>query len=56
MGVLRSHRSQLMSRSLRHEVITLEVNKLALNKDDDKKITVNGINSLARGYYIALDA
>ena len=47
-----SYRSQLMFRSLRHEVRTLEVNKLALSRDDDKRITVNGINSLARGHYI----
>ena len=46
-----SYRSQLMSRSLRHEVKTLEVNKLALSRDDDERITVNGINSLARGHY-----
>ena len=46
-----SYRSQLMLRSLRHEVKTLEVNKLALSRDDDKRITVNEINSLARGHY-----
>ena len=46
-----SYTSQLMFRSLRHEVKTLEVNKLALSRDDDKRITVNGINSLARGHY-----
>ena len=46
-----SFRSQLMFRSLKHEVITLEVNKLALSRDDDKRITINGINSLARGRY-----
>ena len=40
-----------MFRSLRHEVKTLEVNKLALSRDDDKRITVNGINSLTRGHY-----
>ena len=50
-----SYRSQLMFRSLRHEVKTLEVNKLALSRDDDKRITVNGINRLARGHYRALD-
>ena len=38
-----SYRSRLMFRSLRHEVKTLEVNKLALSRDDDKRITVNGI-------------
>ena len=46
-----SFRSQLMFRSLKHEVKMLEVNKLALSRDDDKRITVNGINSLARGHY-----
>ena len=35
-----SYRSQLMFRSLRHEVRTLEVNKLALSRNDDKRITV----------------
>ena len=49
------YRSQLMFRSLRHEVRTLEVNKLALNRDDHKRITVNVINSLARGHYMVLD-
>ena len=45
-----SYRSQLMFRSLKHEVRTLEVNKLALSRDDDKRITVDGIASLARGH------
>ena len=46
-----SYRSQLMFRSSKHEVRTLEVNKLALSRDNDKYITVNGISSLARGHY-----
>ena len=45
------YRSQLMLRSLKHEVRKLEVNKLALSRDDDKCITINGINSLARGHH-----
>ena len=49
------YRSQLMLSSMRYEVKTLEVNKLALSRDDDKRITVNGINSLARGHYMAPD-
>ena len=40
-----------MFRSLKHEVRTIEVNKLALSRDDDKCIVVDGINSLARGHY-----
>ena len=46
-----SYRSQLMFRSSKRKVKTLEVNKLALSRDCDKGITVNGINSLARGHY-----
>ena len=41
-----------MFRSSKHKVKTLGVNELALSRDDDdKRITVNGINSLARGHY-----
>ena len=46
-----SYRSQLMFRSLKHEVRMLEVNKLALSRDDDKRITVDGMASLTRGHY-----
>ena len=46
-----SYRSQLMFRSSKHEVRMLEVNKLALSRGDDKRITVNGINSLAGGHH-----
>ena len=33
------YRSQLMFRSAKHEVHTIEVNKVALNRDDDKRIS-----------------
>ena len=46
-----SYGSQLMFRSLKHEVRTLELNKSALSRDNDKHITVNGISSLARGHH-----
>ena len=46
-----SYRSQLMFRSSKHEDRTLEVDKLALSRDHDKRITVNGISSLARGHH-----
>ena len=46
-----SYRSQLMFRSSLHKIQTLEVNKLALNKDDDKRITMDGVRSLARGHF-----
>ena len=47
----RSYRSQLLFRSRKHEVRTLEVNKLALSREDDKRITINGVASYARGHY-----
>ena len=47
----RSYRSQLLFRSSKHEVRMLEANKLALSRDDDKRITVDGIASLARGHH-----
>ena len=46
-----SHRSQLLFRSRKHEVRTLEVNKLALSREDDKRISINGVASYARGHY-----
>ena len=47
----RTHRSQLLFRSYKHEIKTLEVNKLALSREDDKRITINGVASYARGHY-----
>ena len=45
------YRSQLMFRSKKHEVHTIEVNKIALNRDHDKRISnKDGISSLARGH------
>ena len=45
------HRSQLMFRSAKHEVHTIEVNKVALNRDDDKRISrKDGISTFARGH------
>ena len=45
------YRSQLMFRSARHEVHTIEVNKVTLNKDDDKRISrKDGISTFARGH------
>ena len=50
-----SYRSQLMLRSSKHEVRTLEVNKLVLSRDDDKHITVNERSSLARGHHHTIE-
>ena len=45
------HKSQLLFISDKHEVKTLEVNKLALNSQDDKRLSINGIASYAIGHY-----
>ena len=45
------YKSQLLFRSNKHEIKTLEVNKLALNSQDDKRITIDGITSYAMGHY-----
>ena len=47
----RAHRSQLLFRSCKHEVKTLEVNKLALSREDDKRIMINGEVTYARGHH-----
>ena len=47
------YRSQLMFRSSKHEVRTIEVNKVALNRDDGKRISKkDGISKFARGHKI----
>ena len=40
-----------MFRSRKHKVRTLEVNKLALGREDDKRVSIDGITSLAIGHY-----
>ena len=45
------YRSQLMFRSSKHEVQTIKVNKVALNRDDDKRISrKDGISTFVRGH------
>ena len=45
------YRSQLMLRSSKNEVHTIKVNKVALNRDDDKRISKrDGISTFARGH------
>ena len=45
------YRSQLMFRLAKHEVHTIEVNKAALNRDDDKRISrKDGISTFVTGY------
>ena len=45
------HRSQLLFRSSKHRMKTLELNKLALSREDDKRISIDGIASYAMGHY-----
>ena len=40
-----------MFRSSKHKIETLEVNKIALNKEDDKRIMIDGVRSFARGHH-----
>ena len=47
------YKSQLLFRSDKHDIKTLEVNKLALNSQDDKRISIDGIASYAMGHYKA---
>ena len=45
------YRSQLMFRSAKHEVHTIEVNKVTLNRDDDKRISRKDvISTFVRGH------
>ena len=45
------YRSQLRFRLAKHEVHTIEINKVALNRDDDKKISrKDGISMFVRGH------
>ena len=45
------YRSQLMFKSSKHKVHMIEVNKVSLNRDDDKQISKrDGISTLARGH------
>ena len=47
------YRSQLMFRLSKHEVHTIEVNKVALNRDDDKRISRrDGTSTFARGHKV----
>ena len=48
------YKSELLFRSDKHEIKTLEVNKLALSSQDDKRIPIDLISTYAMGHYSTL--
>ena len=45
------YRSQLMFRSMKHDIFTIEVNKVTLNRDDNKRISKKDwISTFVRGH------
>ena len=45
------YRQQMMFRNKNHDVFTMNVNKIALNREDDKRlIQEDGVSTLARGH------
>ena len=49
---IKVYRNQLLFRSDKHKIKTLEVNKLALSREDDKRLVMeDGIGSYAKGHY-----
>ena len=48
------YRSQMLFRSFKHDIQTIEVNKLALSSDKDKrKVGEDGISTKARGQFVS---
>ena len=46
------YKSQMLFQNKDHEIYTSEVNKIALNRDDDKRLVeVDQLSTLARGHY-----
>ena len=45
------YREQILFENKKHEIYTVNKHKIALSRDDDKRIVqANGITTLARGY------
>ena len=46
-----AYRSQMLIQNKKHTIYTVRVNKIALNRDDDKRVVCeDGISTLARGH------
>ena len=41
----------MLFRSVKHKIKTLELNKLALSREDDKRLSIDGVASYAIGHY-----
>ena len=41
----------MMFRSKKHKIRTLEVKKLALSREEYKRVSIDGVASLAMGHY-----
>ena len=49
------YREQTLFENKKHDVYTVNKHKIALNRDDDKRLVqANGITTLARGYVVFL--
>ena len=49
------YREQMLFENKKHEVYTVHKHKIALNRDDDKRVVqANGITTLARGHVALL--
>ena len=49
------YRGQMLFENKKHEVYTVNKHKIALNRDDDKRLVqADGITTLARGYVVLL--
>ena len=49
-GRKEQHRKMSVIRSHCHEIYTEEINKIAISSDDDKRVFMAGIHTLAYGY------
>ena len=52
--IVKLYREKTLFENKKHEIYTVNKHKIALNRDDDKRLLqVDGITTLARGYAAA---